>query len=241
MSKPTKPEYLWSRSEDTESITEGAHRGGTRGTFGNPRGKVVTSGAHHVAIVVRSLKRSIEFYEGALGMKLRAIYPMHGVDAKHAFLDAGNGMEISFVEFAQPRAGVPGVSFPERNSTDSPITTLHHFAYRAESLGQLYAIREQVKTMGVKVSKVIDHHFISSFYFSDPDGFHLEVTTTTRPYTREEFQPDLLDRPLRAGESAWDESDAIERAEQTRLKLGIEAGGNPSAAGGAGAARKANL
>ena len=52
------------------------------------------------------------------------------------------------------------------------------FAEYIQANMQLYAIREQVKKFGVKPSRVIDHHFIHSFYFSDPDGFHLEVTCT---------------------------------------------------------------
>ena len=83
---------------------------------------------------------------------------MHGVPgAKHAFLEAGSHGEISFVEFAAPVEGTPGVSYPAKNSAPSPITTLHHMAYRAESLKQLYAIREQVKSAGARPSRVIDH------------------------------------------------------------------------------------
>ena len=46
----------------------------------------------------RCRSTTIEFYERVLGMKLRAIFEMHGVPgAKHCFLEAGNGFEISFV------------------------------------------------------------------------------------------------------------------------------------------------
>jgi catechol 2,3-dioxygenase-like lactoylglutathione lyase family enzyme len=165
------------------------------------------------------MRETVKFYELALGMKLRALYPMHGVPgAKHAFLEAGSHGEISFVEFATPVEGTPGVSYPAKNSTPSPITTLHHMAYRAETLTQLYQIREQFKKAGARPSKVIDHHFIHSFYASDPNGFHLEVTCTTRPYTTEEFMPDILDRKLDAAENQWDEAAAMKRAEAGRLE-----------------------
>ena len=50
------------------------------------------------------MAETINFYEGAMGMKLRAVYPMHGIrGAKHCFLEAGNGNEISFVEFTDPK------------------------------------------------------------------------------------------------------------------------------------------
>jgi len=146
----------------------------------------MTSGFHHIALVCRDMKETIKFYEHALGMRLRAVYPMHNVKgAKHAFLEAGAHGEISFVQFAEPVEGVPGVSFAAKNALPSPITTMHHMAYRVETLEQLYKIREQVKQAGARPSKVIDHDFIHSFYFSDPNGFHLEVTCTTRPYSTE--------------------------------------------------------
>lgn len=40
-----------------------------------------------------------------------------------ASLRAGNGAEISFIEFAEPREGVPGVSFAENSMDDVPVRT----------------------------------------------------------------------------------------------------------------------
>jgi catechol 2,3-dioxygenase-like lactoylglutathione lyase family enzyme len=180
----------------------------------------MTSGFHHIALVCRDMNETIKFYELALGMKCRAVYPMHGVaGAKHCFLEAGSHGEISFVQFAQPMEGVPGVSYPAKNSAPSPITTLHHMAYRTETLKQLYAIRDQVKKAGARPSKVIDHHFIHSFYFSDPNGFHLEVTCTQRPYSAEEFKLDVLARPLDPKENDWDEPAAKARAATAAAQL----------------------
>jgi catechol 2,3-dioxygenase-like lactoylglutathione lyase family enzyme len=185
------------------------------------RGKRQTSGFHHIALVVKDMTRTIHFYETCLGMRCRAVYPMHNVPgAKHCFLDAGNGNEISFVEFSQPKAGTPGISYPATNASESPVTTLHHMAYRVETLDQLYAIREQVKQYGLsRPSKVIDHHFIHSFYFSDPDGFHLEVTCTVTPYTADEYQPEILKRKLNPTENDWDEPASMKRAEEMAKKV----------------------
>ena len=52
-------------------------------------------GFHHIALVCKNMKDTIKFYEGATGMELRAIYPMHGIKgAKHCFLEATNEMRI---------------------------------------------------------------------------------------------------------------------------------------------------
>lgn len=137
------------------------------------RGSRMTSGFHHIALVCKNMKETINFYEGALGMKLRAVYPMHGIrGAKHCFLEAGNGNEISFVEFQEPEESKNPPSFFQV----WPVGMHHHMAYRCESLEQLHQLREQVKTYGVAVSKIVDHDFIHSCYFTDPSGYNLELT-----------------------------------------------------------------
>ena len=66
---------------------------------------------------------------------------------------AGNGAEISFVEFAEPQEGTPGVSRPEWNNSESPIGTQHHLSFKTDSLEHLYKLREQIKGAGTKCSK----------------------------------------------------------------------------------------
>ena len=46
------------------------------------------SGLHHIAIICADMERTVRFYERVLGLKLRAIFPMHGIEqAKHCFLE----------------------------------------------------------------------------------------------------------------------------------------------------------
>ena len=76
---------------------------------------------------------------------------MHGIrGAKHCFFEAGNGNEISFVEFQDPKKPVVPASF----FTVWPVGTHHHMAYRVETLEQLHALRAQIKAYGTPVSKV---------------------------------------------------------------------------------------
>ena len=137
-------------------------------------------------------------------MKLRAVYPMHGIrGAKHCFLEAGNGNEISFVEFNDPEPNANPASF----FTTWPVGSHHHMAYRCETLEQLHALRAQIKAYGCPVSKVVDHDFIHSCYFTDPSGFNLEITCTYRGYVDKEFRPDIIGRRLEAHENDHAESD----------------------------------
>ena len=73
----------------------------------------MTAGFHHLALVTADLKETVRFHEEALGMKLRAIFPLHGIPGgKHAFLEAGNGNEISFMQFGAPAAGLASADPP---------------------------------------------------------------------------------------------------------------------------------
>jgi len=80
-------------------------------------------------------------------------------------------------------------------------------AFRCETMEQLLALRDQIKAYGTPVSKVVDHDFINSIYFTDPSGYNLELTHTYRGYTDDEYNLSILDRPLRPEENAHGESD----------------------------------
>ena len=162
------------------------------------------TGFHHIALVCKDMKETIRFYEGALGMKLRAIYPMHGIKgAKHCFLEAGNGNEISFVEFQDPMPSVNPPSFFQV----WPVGMHHHMAYRCETEEQLMQLRDQIKAYGCPVTKAVDHDFIKSIYFTDPSGYNLELTWTYRGYKDSEYDLSVLERRLRDDENTHGESD----------------------------------
>ena len=200
---------LWERDEDyrVNRTVEGLHRDANeKGTLpSSRRAPRMTSGFHHIALVAKDMDQTIRFYEGALGMRLRAAYPMHGIrGAKHCFLEAGNGNEISFVEFTQNPE-------PNRNPKSFfqvwPVGMHHHMAYRCESLEQLKALREQIKAYGTPVSKLVNHDFIVSCYFTDPSGYNLELTYTYRGYTKDEYDVTVINRVIKPEENAHAESD----------------------------------
>lgn len=195
---------LWSRDEDRLHTKNGVHPTTYGATLGGQRGAIMPTGFHHIALVCKNMSETIKFYEGAMGMKLRAIYPMHGIrGAKHCFLEAGNGNEISFVEFQDPQPSVNPPSFFQV----WPIGMHHHMAYRCETEEQLIKMREQIKKFGTPVSKVVDHDFIKSIYFTDPSGYNLELTWTYRGYEASEYDLTVLNRRLTEAENAHESSD----------------------------------
>lgn len=77
-----RPAELWHRDQDERrGSPEGAHRGVDKGTVGR-RGAVMPSGMHHVAIICKDMEATVKWYEEALGLKLRAVFPMHGIGGR---------------------------------------------------------------------------------------------------------------------------------------------------------------
>uniref|UniRef100_A0A7S2BPG8 VOC domain-containing protein n=1 Tax=Alexandrium andersonii TaxID=327968 RepID=A0A7S2BPG8_9DINO len=131
---------------------------------------------------------------------------MHGVPgAKHCFLEAGNGFELSFVQVDDPppRAAEPGVEIPRHlqhgldDGRQMPGGTMAHVALRCRDAEELKAMRKQIKDAGVAITPIVDHGFCYSAYFQDPNGFQLELCTTYRSYIpEEEVRTPLLDQKV---------------------------------------------
>ena len=56
----------------------------------------------------------------------------------------------------------------------------YHFAFDAGSVEELYAKRSELIAKGVKVTPIVDHDWILSIYFKDPNGLLLEYAAQTR-------------------------------------------------------------
>lgn len=118
-------------------------------------------GLDHIAISVRDVERSVQWYVDVLGL-----------ERQHA--DVWDGVP----EFVGK--GATGIAiFPVRESSDgagkAPPVRMRHFALRADRPNFLQAQRE-LKERGIDF-EFEDHTIAHSIYFRDPDGFHLEITT----------------------------------------------------------------
>jgi catechol 2,3-dioxygenase-like lactoylglutathione lyase family enzyme len=138
------------------------------------------NGVHHLAICTKDIKGQIEFYTQAVGMELVALYWMHGVDKTyHGFLRMGNS-SIAFVQSPeigeiQPQLGVSHASW-----TAAPVAAgvMQHVALNVDSVTDLLAIRDRVRSHGSWVMGPIDHGFCKSIYLAAPEGLMLEFSTS---------------------------------------------------------------
>jgi catechol 2,3-dioxygenase-like lactoylglutathione lyase family enzyme len=139
---------------------------------------IKVSGIHHIAIMAGDIKSHIEFFSDVLGCQLSAIFDMHGVPGGlHAFLHMEDHSYFSIVQL--PKVGdIPieiGVTHAGTGAGVSAPGTLQHVAFRVDTVEDLLAIRDRIRTKGVNVIGPMDHGMCQSIYFAGPDQLTLEV------------------------------------------------------------------
>ncbi len=150
-------------------------------------------GLNHLALSVADMKRTLEFYTGLLGLRLDGLFPMHGVPgAVHAFLDLGDGRQLSFIRFRSPKDRVEGLTYPAHPGRSSAVGTMHHVALNVRDEATLLAVRDRVLASGRHCAGPIDHGFCRSIYFKGPDEEQLEVSWFARKLGAEEMDAETV-------------------------------------------------
>ena len=139
------------------------------------------NGIHHLAIMTADVKGQIAFFSNVLGMKLKALYWMHGVEGYfHAFMELNAHCSIAFVAAPAVKdiAIEPGVSHAGNPGSPSAAGTMQHVAFNVDDEAALLAMRDRIRAHGVRVLGPLDHGFCQSIYFSGPEHLVLEVSTS---------------------------------------------------------------
>ena len=136
----------------------------------NPRWR----GVHHLALVTTDMDATTRFYHGVLGARLVATVATP--DFKHYFFEFGPGSTVAFFEYlneeVESYAKPAGVPFPRAAQFD-------HLSLAVPDEEALLSLRERLKGADCEVTDVIDHGFLRSVYFSDPNGIALEASWWT--------------------------------------------------------------
>jgi catechol 2,3-dioxygenase-like lactoylglutathione lyase family enzyme len=133
-------------------------------------------GLHHFAYKCKDPVETRRFYEHMLGMPLEHIVrathvPSTGgepVHYFHMFFRMHDGSYIAFFDLGDDEASAP-----------SPNTApwINHLALEVADETALGEAKAHLERHGIPVVGPLDHDFIKSIYFFDPNGIRMEFTT----------------------------------------------------------------
>jgi catechol 2,3-dioxygenase-like lactoylglutathione lyase family enzyme len=142
----------------------------------------MSKGMHHIGLATHDMEKTLAFYEGVLGFPAvvcEMIHPENGGAIRHAFLDAGSGELLAFMECNEVE-GVPGDFDTGINRGLGIGGGVVHFAFRVDDEAELEAKRADLRSKGVDVTDVVDHRWCKSIYFKDPNFLQLEFCCLTQ-------------------------------------------------------------
>jgi catechol 2,3-dioxygenase-like lactoylglutathione lyase family enzyme len=131
-------------------------------------------GVNHLALVTSDMDATVRFYAGVLGARLVATV---GTPAfRHYFFEFGTNSTLAFFEYRDVEpdsyAKPAGIPVPEASQFD-------HLSFDLVDEEALQDLRERLKQANCEVTDVVDHGFIRSIYFTDPNGIALEASYWT--------------------------------------------------------------
>src|SRR6516165_11818709 len=148
-------------------------------------GKPILRGIHHLALVTDDMRTTLDFYVRVLGMPIvhglrTPLRPTgsshsHGIGAPphsnipHYFLDMGGDSLLAFFEYPK------GIGKVDRDA----IGAMQHVSF-ACGPRRYREILERLKDNGVTINAgplLVIPPAIHSFYFFDPNGIRLEITS----------------------------------------------------------------
>ncbi|MEX2599687.1 MAG: VOC family protein [Dehalococcoidia bacterium] len=140
-------------------------------------------GLNHLALVTNDMDKTVRFYRDVLGMEVVA--SIGGPGMRHYFFSIGPGSTVAFFEW-------PGIELPPRKDAGVPATgrQFDHVSISVDSEESLLEFQARLREKGVPASDLVDHGFLRSIYFEDPNGISLEFTVWVKDLERE---PQLKD------------------------------------------------
>src|SRR4051794_19332705 len=128
-------------------------------------------GINHLALITDDMDATVRFYHGVLGARLVAT--LGTADFRHYFFEFGAGNTVAFFEYAdQPLdtfakpAGIP----------DPRAIQFDHLSLNLADEQALEDLRTRLEKHGAEATEVVDHGFMRSVYFTDPNGIALEAS-----------------------------------------------------------------
>jgi len=153
------------------------------------------NGINHLAISTADMKGVLQYFNEVLGMPLSALYWMHGAEnTMHGFLKLNDSSMLAFVFSPLNSKEVQlGNTHPGNPSAPSTMGTMQHLAFNVDSVDDLLALRDRIRSHGIHCMGPADHGFCQSIYFAGPEGISLEVATMVGSDINKWIDPEVLE------------------------------------------------
>jgi catechol 2,3-dioxygenase-like lactoylglutathione lyase family enzyme len=141
-------------------------------------------GLHHNAYRCRDSEETRGFYEDFLELRLVSAFEIDEGRGLHTFFEMDDGSCLAFFE-------VPGMpfEFKQQNALDL------HIALGVEP-DVFDKMLQKGKDEGREVRGPVDHGFVRSIYFRDPNGYVIELTASTGVH--QEIMDPVISKPHQA-------------------------------------------
>ena len=141
-------------------------------------------GLHHNAYRCRDSEETRAFYEDFLGLRLVSAFEIDKGRALHTFFEMDDRSCLAFFE-------VPGSPFEFKKQDALDL----HIALAVEN-DTFENMLEKGRAEGREVRGPVDHGFVRSIYFRDPNGYIIELTAGTG--THGEIMDPAMSKPYDA-------------------------------------------
>jgi catechol 2,3-dioxygenase-like lactoylglutathione lyase family enzyme len=148
---------------------------------------MMTTGINHVAILTEDVDRFCAFYTDVFGATV--VFSETTPAFRHAILSVGGDGVLHPVEIAGNPHGRASAAMLDRGHLD-------HFALNVASQEAFDELRRRVCDRGASDGEVTDLGPKLSFWFTDPDGTHVEVDWVRDPSLAGFHAPVVVQYPL---------------------------------------------
>jgi catechol 2,3-dioxygenase-like lactoylglutathione lyase family enzyme len=130
-------------------------------------------GVNHLAMVTPDMDSTVRFYHGVLGMRIVAT--LSAGPMRHYFFEIGNQNTLAFFEWAGAEVDTESVAKPAGIPPAFPAQ-FDHVSFNLPDEQALVDLQDRLRTHQVEVTELVDHGFMRSIYFTDPNGISLEAS-----------------------------------------------------------------
>ena len=130
-------------------------------------------GINHLALVTPDMDATVRFYHGVLGM--RVVASLSNGPMRHYFFEIGAQNTVAFFEWDGTDVDTESVVKPAGIPPTFP-TQFDHISFNLPDEQALVDLQARLTEYAVGVTEIVDHGFMRSVYFTDPNGIALEAS-----------------------------------------------------------------